>query len=236
MKFVRENTSLLPVTDHENLKFHVISSRSVVEPPSIQVTFANGVKDELVLDHYRMNEESPIGCNYIGHLKSQPSSSVGVTGCLNEPGDRMDVTLISKHNKNKMFSVDFDGNAKVIPNPFAGQTSSVKRVNRDDGEWTMVNGDEGVNEALEELVASAVNAAGVPAKLKATIKFGYEQGMKEALGTEDFDSWIVAAMTHCRTHYRHAESLGTEIEFEVCKANPKIFKIYNSSSYMCRTN
>ena len=99
----------------------------------------------------------------------------------------------------------------------------------------MVNGDEGVNEALEEMVASAVNAAGVPAKLKATIKFGYEQGMKEALGTEDFDSWIVATMTHCRTHYRHAESLGTEIEFEVCKAYPKIFKLYTSSG-LCRTN
>ena len=107
-------------------------------------------------------------------------------------------------------------------------TSTVKRVDRDDGEWTMVNGDEGVNEPLEQLISAAsVNEAGIPSKLKATIKFGYEQGIKEALGTEDFDSWIVAAMTHCRTHYRHAESLGTVIEFEVCYIYPIIVSTSN---------
>ena len=37
---------------------------------------------------------------------------------MNQPGDRMDVTLISKNNVNQMFSVDFYGNAKVIENPF----------------------------------------------------------------------------------------------------------------------
>ena len=110
------------------MKFHVVSSRSIEEPPAIQVTFENGIKDDLELTHFRMNDESAVGCNYIGHLRSQPSSSVGVTGCLNKPGDRMDVTMISKHNKNKMFSVDFDGNAEVIPNPFAagGMTFKTK--------------------------------------------------------------------------------------------------------------
>jgi len=200
--------------DHENLKFHVVSSRSIEEAPTIQVTFANGVKDDLELTHYRMNKESAVGCNYIGHLRSNPSSSVAVTGCLNKPGDRMDVTLISKHNTNKMFSVDFDGNAKPIPNPFEeGATSTVKRINRDDGEWQQ-NGDEEVNEALEQEIELAA-VTSIPARLQATIKFGYEQGMKDALGDEDFDSWISSVMTHTRAHYRHSESLGTEIEFEV---------------------
>ena len=66
-----------------------------------------------------MNEDAVVGCNYLGHLKSDPaSSSVAATGCLNNPGDRMDVTIISENNINKMFSVDFDGHAEVISNPF----------------------------------------------------------------------------------------------------------------------
>ena len=100
--------------------FHVTSSRSVEEGPTIGVTFANGVKDELVLSHYKMNDDAVIGCNYLGHLLSSPSSSVAVTGCLNKPGDTMEVTMISENNKNKMFSVDFYGAAKTIENPFEG--------------------------------------------------------------------------------------------------------------------
>ena len=57
------------VTENEKLTFHVTSSRSVEEAPTIQVTFANGVKDDLVLSHYKMNENAVIGCNYIGHLR-----------------------------------------------------------------------------------------------------------------------------------------------------------------------
>ena len=100
------------------MRFDITASRSTEEPPSIQVTFANGVRDHFVLAHYRMNEESVVGCNYLGHLGSSVSSSVAVTGCLNNPGDTMEVTLISKNNINKMFAVDFNGNAKAIKNPF----------------------------------------------------------------------------------------------------------------------
>ena len=103
----------------ENLVFQITASRSTEEPPSIRVMFENGVEDDIELVHYKMNEDSVAGCNYLGHLKTQPStSSVAVTGCLNNPGDRMDVTIISENNINKMFSVDFDGHTEVIKNPF----------------------------------------------------------------------------------------------------------------------
>ena len=105
-------------TGQEKLKFDITASRSTEEPPSIQVTFANGVKDHFVLAHYSMNEDSVVGCNFLGHLGSSLSSSVAVTGCLNNPGDTMEVTLISKNNINKMFIVDFNGNAEIIKNPF----------------------------------------------------------------------------------------------------------------------
>ena len=104
----------------ETLKFNVISSRSIDEPPTVEVTFANGVKDNLELSHYKMHERAVVGCNYHGSLKNDPSAVVAVTGCLNKPGDRMEVTLISKNNINKMFTVDFNGNAEIIKNPFEG--------------------------------------------------------------------------------------------------------------------
>ena len=101
------------------MKFQITSSRSIEEPPSIHVVFDNGLEDEIELVHYKMNEDVAVGCNYLGHLKSDPSSSsVAATGCLNNPDDRMDVTLISKHNINKMFSVDLNGRASVMNNPF----------------------------------------------------------------------------------------------------------------------
>ena len=55
----------------------------------------------------------------------------------------------------------------------------------------------------------------IPSKLKATIGFGYDAGMKYRLGSTDFDKWIEGAFTHTQAHYRHP-SLGTIIEFQVC--------------------
>ena len=99
------------------MRFHVIASRSMEVPPTIDVTL-NGVKDGLELTHYRMNDESAVGCNYLGYLRNSPSSSVAVTGCLNKPGDRMEVTMISMNSVHKMFSVDFNGNVDIIKSPF----------------------------------------------------------------------------------------------------------------------
>ena len=96
--------------------FEVVASRSIEEAPTIQVTFADGRKDALELNHYKHNEKSSIGCNYIGTLRNDPTSSVAVSGCLNKPGDKMEVTMISDSCKNQMFMVDFNGNAEVMTN------------------------------------------------------------------------------------------------------------------------
>ena len=88
------------------------------DPPAITVEFGNGIKDDLILEEYKINKKSPPSCNYIGRLKSHPSS-VAVTGCLEKPGDKMEITLFSEYNRNSMmYSVDFSGNTQVIENPF----------------------------------------------------------------------------------------------------------------------
>ena len=75
-------------------------------------------------------------------------------------------------------------------------------------------GDELINDAEEEKIKIAKKTS-IPSKLRAVIKFGYEEGMKNALLGQDFDSWIDSVFTHTRAHFMH-ESLGTKIMFEVC--------------------
>ena len=88
-------------------------------------------------------------------------------------------------------------------------------MSRDNDGYDDRQGDEIKNDQEEKMVSTA-DVTSIPSKLKATIKFGYEDGMKTALGTEEFDDWIASTFTHTQAHWRHAESLGTTIEFEVC--------------------
>ena len=101
----------------EDIKFNIISSRSVEEPPTIQVTFSNDITDHLDLTHYKMWKHLQGGCNYLGRLKNDSWSSAAVTGCLNEPGDFMEIALISNHNENTYYVVDYYGSAKAQPTP-----------------------------------------------------------------------------------------------------------------------
>ena len=107
----------------------------------------------------------------------------------------------------------------IFPFVFTQALSCALPTNR--GDWTLVNGDEEVNEA-EETAAENTRVASIPSTLKATIKFGYEDGMLTALNGEDFDTYIAGVMTHTQAHYRHAASLGTTVEFEVCVKNLKV--------------
>ena len=75
-----------------------------------------------------MNAKAPLTCSYIGRLLNSPSSSVAATGCLNKPGDVMELTIISKNNINKMFTVDFDGNTEVIKNPFGEEGFILQKI------------------------------------------------------------------------------------------------------------
>jgi hypothetical protein len=79
-------------------------------------------------------------------------------------------------------------------------------------------GDEIFDDEEEEMVATA-QITSIPSKLKAVIKFGYEDGINSADLGADFDSWIAGVFTHTQAHFRHATSLGTTVEFEVCHVN-----------------
>jgi hypothetical protein len=95
-----------------SFKIHGYSRTNV---PEMSVTFENGVSYDLVL------EPGFGSCNFIGTLKDHPSTTA-VTGCLNKPGDKMHITLISELNtKSAIYEMDFDGRLKALENPFKHQ-------------------------------------------------------------------------------------------------------------------
>ena len=86
--------------------------------PDVTVGFENGVSHQMVLEPY---SNSP--CNFIGKLSNDPSSSVAVTGCLNQPGDKMHITLLSGiQSRSLIYSLDFDGQVTALENPTKYQT------------------------------------------------------------------------------------------------------------------
>ena len=90
-----------------------ISGNSRAGIPEVKVGFENGLTHEMVLEPY---SNSP--CNFIGRLKNVPSSSVAVTGCLEKPGDKMHITMISDiKTKSSIFELDFYGQVTALQNP-----------------------------------------------------------------------------------------------------------------------
>ena len=86
--------------------------------PEIKVGFQSGLSHEMVLEPY---SRSP--CNFIGHLKNVPDSSVAVTGCLEKPGDKMHITMIAPiEAKSSIFELDFNGQVTALENPQKHQT------------------------------------------------------------------------------------------------------------------
>ena len=77
----------------------------------------------------------------------------------------------------------------------------------------MVGGDEEKNDKIE-LEAAKAEVGTIPSKLKATIKFGYDEGWKKAFAGTDFNDWIASIFTHTQAHYKDP-SLGTEVTLEV---------------------
>ena len=97
-------------------RFTVLMSENINDPPKINVLFADGDEDEIDLTPHASSTKS---CNFLGNLRNTPFSSVAVTGCLNKPEDKMEITLISNRNQHKIFTVDMDGKTQSLASPFA---------------------------------------------------------------------------------------------------------------------
>jgi len=191
-----------------------ISGYSRSNVPEMTVTFENGVSHDMLLEPY---SNSP--CNFIGELKNQPSS-LAVTGCLTNPGDKMHITLLSDLNtKHYLYEVDYEGHVTAQENPFKYQTepSAIHPVTmRGMSQHKDKMGDEEKDSTLEMEAFWGTSAAVTwPTERYAYVKFGYENTLKAQLSSDgtSFAPWVDAIMTHVQSYYRHP-SLPTKIQFK----------------------
>ena len=84
----------------------------------------------------------------------------------------------------------------------------------------MKNGDDEIDEDEDTKEAAATTRVRyIPPVVKAVLKFGYDEGLKdlhEKEAKKGFDDWILDVFTHLQAYYR-LPSFGTIIEFEVKK-------------------
>ena len=98
--------------------FKIIEQHNENNPPMIQVTFMNGVKDEF--DLIPLDDGNSLGkrCHYHGRLRNHLNSSIAVTGCFDNDDSQIEITILSDHTKNKMFRANLAGHVEIVENPF----------------------------------------------------------------------------------------------------------------------
>jgi len=144
-------------------------------------------------------------------------------------GDRMEITLLSKHNKDEMYEVDYFGRTKIIPIPIENNEEKERLValartegKDEERDLNLEEGDEEVDEAKEKAVY-AIGAIPMPSKLKMVVKIGYTEGLiwqmknearEQKREPQTWDSYIEEIMTHVQARY-YDPTLGTLVQWEV---------------------
>ena len=99
----------------------VYETKSFGEVPSVEITFANGIKDSLLLERFYPTEESrmarKLSCNFFGHLENENTACVSLTGC---PGqDDLHFTINSKNNdQSNMYILKKNGELETVESTF----------------------------------------------------------------------------------------------------------------------
>ena len=203
--------------------------RALDGSPSVSITFPDGYTDTMALSRYYSNANDRLArvekCHFFGHLEGEPEACIALTGC---PGsDDLEFTIMSEHSPDTMFKWTKNGEVQVIESPFnAGKAQSdylVRGGGEDqDGNWTLVGGDEEVNSAIEEaeleIAANCAsgNCESVPETNLLSLRFGYDEGFLTKTESHDnAKAYIQSTLPHIQALYCHSSSLGTKIQLEI---------------------
>ena len=84
--------------------------------PKIKVIFSSGFIDEMILEPAFPGPNcSP--CNFLGELKNTTRTTVAVTGCLEKPGDKMEITMLGTQPRGWRLTLDYGGQVTVLRTP-----------------------------------------------------------------------------------------------------------------------
>ena len=135
--------------------FELNQERSFDGSPGVSITFPDGYTDTMLLSRYYNDEfATEENCHFIGHLEGEPDACIAMTGC---PGSEdLEFTIMSEHSDDTIFKWYKDGQVEVIESPFKdGKGKSeflevaVKSRNAGNETWTLEDGDEEVDNAIE---------------------------------------------------------------------------------------
>jgi len=220
--FAKPNLSDVPT-------IKVSQARSKGSVPEMQITFADGHEDKLVLHRHfisgadRMMDEEM--CNYLGHLENDATACVAVTGCI---GQDMELTINSKHNtKTNTYLLQKSGEVQLLPRPFSHKEieSISERVPEDiERAFTEVDSDEEIDpdDLADEMQWSAIctsadtsGCSSIPPSNELTIQIGYDDSFRNAFQSQEAANiYIFQLLTHSQAYYC-MESLGTKIELKL---------------------
>ena len=99
----------------------VYETKSFGEVPTVEITFANGIKDSLLLERFYPTKESrmarKLSCNFFGHLENENTACVSLTGC---PGhDDLHFTINSKNSdQSNMYILKKNGELEIVESTF----------------------------------------------------------------------------------------------------------------------
>jgi len=196
--------------------------RSHGEIPTIDITFPNGMKDSMVLERFYPSEESKMArtpsCNFFGHLLSDKTACVSVTGCAGQ--DNMEFTINSVNSgPSNMYILHKNGDLEMVESAFKDERirSEAVKVTREEGRFHLKDNDEIVNDAemaelmkFKEMCASG-DCKSMPSKQKMQIKIHYDDTFYS--DTSDVTGYIDSMVTQLQAHMCQI-SLGTQIKIE----------------------
>jgi hypothetical protein len=196
--------------------------------PFLNVTFANGVTDTLILSRYDpgddaflelegVNAEDLNHCLFIGHLAHESDSSAAVTGCPHD--DEFEVTLFSKNSPEQgLFSVTQGGSrVKALKNPLEEEGCKFETLKSD------------YHVDMADL-AKQVDRQSIPSTMTMNILLGFGRNFNiRRGGTTNSANYLRAVINQAQASFFHS-SLGTRITLRVVRIVYFSRNIFQASS------
>merc|ERR1712062_539217 len=220
--FAKPNLSDVPT-------IKVSQARSKGSVPEMQITFADGHEDKLILHRHfisgaeRMMDKE-MTCNYLGHLENDASACVAVTGCI---GQDMELTINSKHNtKTNIYLLQKSGDVQLLPRPFSDSESVPEKAPEDiERAFTEVHSDEEIDpddladEMQWEAICTSADTSGcssIPSYNELTMQIGYDDSFKNSFQSQGAANiYISQLLTHSQAYFCDKDSLGTKIQLKL---------------------
>ena len=184
----------------------------------LKVTFPN-FEDVMLLKRFYLNPTEEIerveSCRFVGHLESNPKSSIALTGCVGQ--EDVLITIISSNPMiQSMFLWKPNGDIEELDEEVHDIMREGDEEDEPDEEDVIETPDSVIDKKLCALELEGNIEGLIPPELTFEITVHYEDNFLAAYAGDHDEvvATIAAVLTHAQAYY-HAESLQTRINLRV---------------------